>query len=67
MSDCEKCWSTPCCCGYEYKDYTIKALAKHISSVVKYRSEIEAVKILKTAIEIIENIHDINTINTKKI
>lgn len=22
MSDCEKCWSTPCCCGWEYRDHS---------------------------------------------
>lgn len=22
MSDCEKCWDTPCTCGYEYRNYT---------------------------------------------
>jgi hypothetical protein len=21
MSDCEKCWETPCCCGYDYRKY----------------------------------------------
>lgn len=21
MSDCEKCWETPCCCGWEYRDW----------------------------------------------
>ncbi len=22
LSDCEKCWTTPCFCGHEYKNYT---------------------------------------------
>lgn len=22
MSDCIKCWNTPCTCGYEYRDYS---------------------------------------------
>ena len=22
MSDCPKCWETPCCCGYEYRKYS---------------------------------------------
>lgn len=22
MSDCEKCWDTPCGCGWEYRDYS---------------------------------------------
>ena len=23
LSDCAKCWETPCTCGYEYRGYTI--------------------------------------------
>lgn len=26
LSDCEKCWNTPCTCGYEYKKYSTKRL-----------------------------------------
>lgn len=22
MSDCIKCWNTPCICGYEYRNYS---------------------------------------------
>ena len=22
MSDCIKCWDTPCTCGWDYRDYT---------------------------------------------
>lgn len=22
LSDCEKCWDTPCSCGYGYRNYT---------------------------------------------
>lgn len=22
MSDCEKCWETPCCCGWEYRSWS---------------------------------------------
>lgn len=25
LSDCEKCWDTPCHCGYEYRNYTNEA------------------------------------------
>lgn len=25
MSDCVKCWDTPCRCGWDYKDYTVEA------------------------------------------
>lgn len=26
LSDCEKCWDTPCTCGYEYKKYSTSFL-----------------------------------------
>lgn len=26
LSDCEKCWNTPCTCGYEYKKYPTSLL-----------------------------------------
>jgi hypothetical protein len=26
LSDCEKCWNTPCTCGYEYKKYSTSFL-----------------------------------------
>lgn len=26
LSDCEKCWETPCCCGHDYKDWSTKRL-----------------------------------------
>ncbi len=26
LSDCEKCWDTPCTCGYEYKKYSTSRL-----------------------------------------
>lgn len=22
MSDCIKCWDSPCCCGYEYRNWS---------------------------------------------
>ena len=22
LSDCEKCWDTPCTCGWEYREYS---------------------------------------------
>lgn len=26
MSDCPKCWDTPCTCGWEYRDYSVHRL-----------------------------------------
>ena len=28
LSDCEKCWNTPCTCGWDYKNYGTEALTK---------------------------------------
>jgi hypothetical protein len=30
LSDCIKCWSTPCECGHEYQDWTEERLKKQI-------------------------------------
>ena len=30
MSDCIKCWETPCACGHEYKDWSIARLREQI-------------------------------------
>jgi hypothetical protein len=28
LSDCPKCWNTPCDCGHDYKDWSVEALEK---------------------------------------
>ena len=28
LSDCEKCWETPCVCGYEYKKWKTESIVK---------------------------------------
>ena len=33
LSDCVKCWDTPCTCGYDYKDYS-KRRRIELASVV---------------------------------
>ena len=37
LSDCEKCWDTPCTCGYRYRNYSDEALAKLIASMLNYK------------------------------
>ena len=34
MSDCPKCWDTPCTCGYDYRRYTRAARIKQASVVL---------------------------------
>lgn len=31
LSDCPKCWDTPCICGHEYTGWTIERLKKLIA------------------------------------
>lgn len=31
MSDCEKCWETPCACGLGYREWTEAQLVAHIA------------------------------------
>lgn len=39
MSDCVKCWDTPCRCGHDYKDWTEKALEEQIAMLQKVLDE----------------------------
>ena len=34
MSDCEKCWETPCSCGWDYRNYTKEARLKLAANVL---------------------------------
>lgn len=35
LSDCEKCWETPCECGYQYRLWSIEKLHEHIGVLQK--------------------------------
>lgn len=34
LTDCEKCWDTPCSCGYGYRQWTKEARAKLAAAVL---------------------------------
>ena len=34
MSDCIKCWETPCRCGYDYRNWSLESL-KEFSSMIQ--------------------------------
>lgn len=34
LSDCIKCWQTPCECGHEYQGWTIKRKIKQIKAIM---------------------------------
>ena len=55
LSDCEKCWNTPCNCGWDYKDYNSENFAMYISNIIQYRPKEDAIKILELAILNIQN------------
>lgn len=35
LSDCAKCWDTPCHCGYQYRDWSIESLESQILMLQK--------------------------------
>lgn len=35
LSDCAKCWDTPCTCGWDYRDWSVKGIHKHINMLNK--------------------------------
>jgi hypothetical protein len=39
LSDCPKCWSTPCECGHEYRDWKIDRLEEHIEMLSRVLAE----------------------------
>jgi hypothetical protein len=46
LSDCIKCWDTPCSCGYEYRNYTKKWRASQAAVVLGISKKSEEYKIL---------------------
>ena len=46
LSDCIKCWETPCRCGYEYKDWSEKDMVKFLYDITSHFDRKEIFKIL---------------------
>ena len=36
LADCEKCWNTPCSCGWDYKDYDEDRIVILFENIMKY-------------------------------
>jgi len=34
LSDCPKCWNTPCECGYEFKNWGVLHFIKYVVGIV---------------------------------
>ncbi|MBQ7137032.1 MAG: hypothetical protein IJO43_03565 [Bacilli bacterium] len=51
LTDCEKCWETPCVCGYEYKNNSRYSspenMADYVIGILGYRSKEELQVILQ--------------------
>jgi hypothetical protein len=54
VSDCEKCWDTPCTCGWDYRKKTHMYMADFISNIVQYRTKEEAILILELALSVVK-------------
>jgi hypothetical protein len=39
MSDCAKCWETPCVCGESYRDWAIEKIDAQIEMLKRVRDE----------------------------
>lgn len=55
LSDCSKCWNTPCTCGYDYRKIQPEQMEKFIADIMQYRSKEEALTILDRASQKIRN------------
>ena len=58
ISDCVKCWSTPCDCGWEYRKMSVDGMIKFIGDILQYRSKEESKEILNKAVEYIDGKDD---------
>ena len=54
LSDCTKCWNTPCDCGWDYKDYSVDQLAKFIADIVQYRDKHDALDAISLASRLVK-------------
>ena len=52
MSDCPRCWETPCICGYEYKNYSSNKKLKLIYAVLNIKDEESRNSLKKVLLEL---------------
>lgn len=60
LSDCPKCWDTPCTCGYLYKDWSDDKLEEFFGQVARgiyeFRAEDQKIKDKETGVELLKTI-----------
>lgn len=54
MNDCEKCWDTPCTCGWDYRNIPPEKFVEFLADILRYRSKTEAKQILLSAIKAVD-------------
>lgn len=65
MSDCEKCWDTPCTCGWDYRYWEVKQLEDQIlvlQAIIDYKKANQNAK-LSGPISSNETVDDVNLMN----
>ncbi len=53
LSNCEKCWETPCVCGWQYRNYTLTARLKLAANILGISAE----KLLYLTREVLPEAH----------
>ena len=62
LSDCVKCWSTPCVCGHEYKNYNKTDKIELLRAILKTCSDTEFQDICNEILDVEVDIYDDNDI-----
>lgn len=52
LSDCPKCWDTPCECGHEYRSWSVKRLERLIQTLQDVLKEVKDAQDTKTVNQI---------------
>ena len=39
LSDCEKCWDTPCTCGWDYRNWEKEKIIEFFTKILKYHKD----------------------------
>lgn len=62
LSDCIKCFETPCKCGFEYKDLSKEQIIEFIGDILSYKTKEESKEISIQVLKKLDN-HKIKILN----